>query len=110
MLFPLATVPDIVAMSAWIICFSLVIGAIVVVVLQIYGITRGALRTDEYLDGIIGTLRRIHANTDPLFDLEKTTRMGEEMRATVAAIDQDTRVIVDKLMAGEVRGRSRMLA
>lgn len=106
----LATAEEINILGTWILCFTLVIAAIVVVVLQIYGITRGALQIDEYLDGIIGTLRRILANTNPLFDLEKTARLGEELRSTVGAIEQDAKVVLEHAAAGPRGPRGRALA
>ena len=79
--------------------------AIIVVVLLIYGITRGVLVIDALLDGVIVTGQRILDNTLPLFDLEKTARLAEEIRGTVAAIEDDARAVLSRAGRSQPRGR-----
>lgn len=70
--------------------------AIIAVVLLIYGITRGVLVIDGILDGVVVTGNRILENTLPLFDLEKTARLSEELRTTVTAIEDDAKAVLGR--------------
>lgn len=77
--------------------------AIVVVVMLIFSITRNALQIDLYLDGVIETAQRILDNTTPLFALEQTVKLADELRSTVSSIEDDAKTVLSR--AGASSGR-----
>lgn len=99
----LAEFDDLTVFGVWVAGTAGSIAAIVVVVLLIYGITRGVLVIDEDLDKVIGVANRILHNTNPLFDLEKTAKLADELRSTVAAIEEDAASVLGRAGASQPR-------
>lgn len=86
--------------NVWLLGMGGSIVAIVIVVLLIWGITRTALQIDLYLDEVVLIARRIVANTDPLWELEKTANLGTDMLETVQLIEADANSVLTRAAAG----------
>lgn len=97
---------DVQLFNYWVIGVLLAAVAIIVVVWLIWGITRSALAIDELADEIIGTVSRIEANTKPLFALEKTANLGEDLVRSVKTVEEDAGAVLSRATAGPAR-RSR---
>ncbi|MFN2569655.1 MAG: hypothetical protein ABR564_08675 [Candidatus Dormibacteria bacterium] len=98
---------DVQLFNYWIIGVLLAAIAIIVVVWLIWGITRSALNIDELADEIIGIANRIEANTKPLFALEKTANLGEELVRSVTTIEEDAGAVLTRAAAGPGSRRTR---
>lgn len=97
-----ATLDDMTVFWVWVTGLLGTALAIVVVVLLIYGITRTLLVIDERLDGVLVTAQRILGNTSPLSDLEKTAKLAEQLRSTVAAIEEDAATVLGRVERSRV--------
>ena len=98
---------DVQLFNWWILGTLVVAISIVVVVWLIWGITKSALTIDEMADEIIGTATRIEANTKPLFALEQTANLGEELVRSVKTIEEDAGAVLTRAAAGPGSRRSR---
>lgn len=98
---------DVQLFNYWIVGVLLAATAIIVVVWLIWGITRSALNIDELADEIIGTANRIESNTNPLFALEQTANLGEELVRSVKTIEEDAGAVLVRAAAGPGSRRSR---
>lgn len=79
--------------------------AIIAVVALIYGITRTVLVIDERLDGVVGIGQRILDNTTPLFDLEQTAKLAEQLRSTAGNIQEDAGAVLQTVVENYRGGR-----
>jgi hypothetical protein len=89
--------------NAWAISLLVTVGLIVVVVALIYGITRNALAIDQDLDEAVVVGKRILANTDPLFALEKTAALGATLLEVVKRIEADAGTVLELASGGNGR-------
>jgi hypothetical protein len=103
----LADVDELGVFNYWILGTLAFAIAIIIVVWLIWGITKSALTIDELADEIVGTGRRIEANTSPLFALEKTANMGEELLRSARAIEEDASAVLQRAAAGPSPRRAR---